>query len=42
MDEWLEEWLDFHSERLRDGEDKKIRLKRAYRNFLVPFWHGNN
>ncbi|MDP7312525.1 MAG: hypothetical protein QF831_03710 [Candidatus Thalassarchaeaceae archaeon] len=41
MDAWLEEWLDFHSKRLRDSEAEKFRLKRVAHNFLsTRFWKG--
>ncbi|MDP6742327.1 MAG: hypothetical protein QF807_03375 [Candidatus Thalassarchaeaceae archaeon] len=43
MDAWLEEWLGFHSKRLRDSEEKKSRLKRVARNLLsTRFWKGRN
>ena len=43
MDVWLEEWLDFQSERLRDSEAEKIRLKRVANNILrTRYWKGRN
>ena len=43
MDQWLEDWLDFQSKRLSDGEAEKIRLKRVAHNLLsTRFWKGKN